>query len=343
MLMTCTISEPEGVKRKKAEKYDVYKKYLKESVDNYVALDQKLTFQNQSCVKKDYVSKRLSYSLEDGDYSAWDELVGTLYSEEEREKIEWAIGSIIAGDSKKISKFFVLYGAPGSGKGTILDIITKLFDGYCTTFDAKGLTSNNDVFSTEFIKDNPLVAIQQDGDLSKIEDNTRLNSIVSHEKIMINEKFKSKYEIRPHTFLYMATNQPVRITDSKSGIIRRLIDVSPSGERIPTKEYNKLVKDVKFELGAIAQKCFDIYNELGPNYYDDYVPIRMMYRTDVFFNFVDEYKDAFEKQGWINLKEAYGLYKAYCDETLVQYKLPMYKFKEELKDYKNQRKMNGLN
>ena len=56
-----------------------------------------------------------------------------------------------------------------------------------------------------------------------------------------NTKAKSKYEIRPNTFLYLATNQPVRITDSKSGIIRRLIDVSPSGNKVPIREYNKLV------------------------------------------------------------------------------------------------------
>ena len=310
-----------------------FQQYVKSRPDSLIQLDSKIIFSNTEVKREDYSSKRLPYAIEHGSTEAYDSLMSVLYSEEERRKIEWSIGCIISGDSKKIQKFIVLYGQAGAGKSTILNIIEKLFDGYCSSFDAKGLTSNNDAFSMEFIKDNPLVAIQQDGDLSRIEDNTRLNSIVSHEKVVVNEKFKSKYEIRPNTFLYLATNQPVRITDSKSGIIRRLIDVSPSGNKVPIREYNKLVKEIKFELGAIAQKCLDIYTELGPNYYDDYVPIRMMYRTDVFFNFVDEYKDAFAKQNWVSLKDAYGLYKTYCDETLVQYKLPMYKFKEELKDY----------
>ena len=310
-----------------------FQQYIKSRPDSLVQLDSKIIFANTEVKREDYSSKRLPYALEYGSTESYDRLMSTLYSPEERRKIEWSIGCIISGDSKKIQKFIVFYGQAGAGKSTVLNIIEKLFEGYCSSFDAKGLTSNNDAFSMEFIKDNPLVAIQQDGDLSRIEDNTRLNSIVSHEKVVVNEKFKSKYEIRPNTFLYMATNQPVRITDSKSGIIRRLIDVSPTGDKIPTREYNKLVKDIRFELGAIAQKCLDIYTELGPNYYDDYIPIRMMYRTDVFFNFIDEYKDAFQKQNWISLKDAYNLYKAYCDETLVQYKLPMYKFKEELKDY----------
>ena len=310
-----------------------FQQYIKSRPDSLIQLDSKIIFSNTEVKREDYSSKRLPYALEYGSTESYDKLMSTLYSEEERRKIEWSIGCIISGDSKKIQKFIVFYGQAGAGKSTVLNIIEKLFEGYCSSFDAKGLTSNNDAFSMEFMKDNPLVAIQQDGDLSRIEDNTRLNSIVSHEKVVVNEKFKSKYEIRPNTFLYMATNQPVRITDSKSGIIRRLIDVSPSGERLPVREYNKLVKDIRFELGAIAQKCLDIYTELGPNYYDDYIPIRMMYRTDVFFNFIDEYKDVFQKQNWISLKDAYNLYKAYCDETLVQYKLPMYKFKEELKDY----------
>ena len=38
------------------------------------------------------------------------------------------------------------------------------------------------------LKNNPLVGIQHDGDLSKIEDNTRLNSLVSHELMTVNEK-----------------------------------------------------------------------------------------------------------------------------------------------------------
>ena len=310
-----------------------FQQYVKSRPDSLVQLDDKIIFANTPVTREDHSSKRLPYSMEYGDISAYDRIMNTLYSQEERMKIEWAIGSIISGSSKFIQKFIVLYGKPGAGKSTILNIIEWLFDGYCCVFDAKGLTTNNDIFSLESFKNNPLVAIQQDGDLSRIEDNTRLNSIVSHEKIMINEKFKSKYEIRPNAFLFMATNKPVKITDSKSGIIRRLIDVSPTGERLPVREYNKLMKEVKFELGAIAQHCLDLYSEMGPNYYDNYTPIRMMFKTDIFFNFIEEYHDILEKRNWISLKEAYGLYKIYCEETLIDHKLPMYKFREELKEY----------
>lgn len=117
----------------------------------------------------------------------------TLYSPEERKKIEWAVGAIVNGDSRKIQKFLVLYGPPGSGKSTVLNIVQKLFDGYWSVFDSKVLGSSSNAFALEAFKSNPLIAIQHDGDLSRIEDNTRLNSLVSHETMLVNEKFRSQY------------------------------------------------------------------------------------------------------------------------------------------------------
>lgn len=177
--------------------------------------------------------------MEQGNISAYNKLISTLYSEEERRKIEWAIGSIVAGDSKYIQKFMVLYGAAGTGKSTILNIIQALFEGYYSVFDAKALGSSNNSFALEAFKTNPLVAIQHDGDLSRIEDNTRLNSLVSHELMTVNEKFKSAYSNRFNAFLFMGTNKPVKITDGKSGLIRRLIDVSPSGNKLNPREYKE--------------------------------------------------------------------------------------------------------
>lgn len=310
-----------------------YKKYLKETIDNYVALDQTLTFQNQVCKKDQYRSKRLGYILEDGDHSAWDELIGTLYSEEERRKIEWAIGSIVAGDSKRISKFFVLYGAPGSGKGTILDIITKLFDGYYCVIESRALGSRTSEFGTAAFKDNPLVAIEYDSDLSKIENNTRLNSIISHETIPVRELYKAAYNVRINAVIFLATNSPVQITDSKSGIIRRLIDINPSGLKIPSNRYIKLVDQINFELGAIAKHCLDVFKEYGLHYYDAYRSVDMMERTDIFFNFMEESYFTFKQDDGTTLKRAWAMFKEYTEEAGLKYLMPKHKFKQELREY----------
>ena len=310
-----------------------FRSFCQNISDNSHPLDEHLAFANSEIKKTDYASKRLPYALTPGEFSAWDELVGTLYSVDERQKIEWAIGAIVAGDSKKIQKFMVFYGPGGSGKSTILNIIIKLFEGYVTTFDAKALGSSNASFATEVFKSNPLVAIQQDGDLSRIEDNTRLNSIVSHELMTMNEKFKASYTAKVNAFLFMGTNQPVKISDAKSGIIRRLIDVNPTGVRITPNHYNTLLSQIDFELGAIAHHCLQAYRELGKNYYNGYRPLEMMFQTDIFFNFIEAYYDIFKGQNEISLKQAYGLYKEFCSESGIERPLPQYKVREELRNY----------
>ena len=85
-------------------------------------------------------------------------------------------------------------------------------------------------------------------DSSRIEDNTRINSLVSHEMMTVNEKFRSAYSYRFKAFLIMGTNKPVKITDAKSGIIRRLIDVTPTGDKVPPAEYRTLTKQIPFCL-----------------------------------------------------------------------------------------------
>lgn len=310
-----------------------YRKFISLMSDNSTQLDENLTFSNTEVKKNDYVSRRLPYPLAEGDHSAWDELMDVLYEPEQKAKIEWAIGSIISGDSKKLQKFIVLYGSAGTGKSTVLNIIQKLFEGYYTTFEAKALTSSNNAFSTEAFKHNPLVAIQHDGDLSRIEDNTKLNSIISHEEMTMNEKYKPSYSSRINAFLFMGTNKPVKITDAKSGIIRRLIDVRPTGNKIPSKHYQALMTRIDFELGAIAQHCLEVYREMGKNYYNTYRPNEMMMQTDVFFNFIEANFDIFKSQDGTSLKQAYDLYKQFCEESLVDFKLPRHRFREELKNY----------
>ena len=300
--------------------------------DSFHMLDEKLIFSNAETNKTDYASKRLNYPLEKGDTPAWNKLISTLYSEEERHKIEWAIGAIISGDSKTIQKFMVLYGAAGTGKSTVLNVIQQLFEGYYSVFDAKALGSSSNSFALEAFKTNPLVAIQHDGDLSKIEDNTRLNSLVSHELMTVNEKFKSTYSNRFKCFLFMGTNKPVKITDGKSGLIRRLIDVHPSGNKLSPKEYKTTIKQVSFELGAIAYHCRDVYLE-NPGKYDDYIPTTMLGASNDFYNFVINSYHIFKKADGTTLKAAWAMYNAYCEEAKVPYPFSQRNFKEELKNY----------
>jgi hypothetical protein len=310
-----------------------FKNYTKSLQDNYVPLDSQLTFSNTETKKSDHTSKRLPYPLEKGSFNAYEELMSVLYEPSERKKLEWAIGSIVSGDSKTIQKFIVLYGEPGGGKSTVLNIIQKLFTGYYTTFDAKALTTSGNNFSTEVFKDNPLVSIQHDGDLSRIEDNTILNSIISHEEMMMSEKYKSSYTAVSQSMLFVGTNKPVKISDGKSGIIRRLIDVRTSGRKVSPKRYHILTSQIDFELGAIASHCLEVYKKMGRNYYSGYRPLDMILQTDVFYNFVESNYFVFKNNDGISLVQAYELFKNFCLETGLDFKIPRHKFREELKVY----------
>ena len=312
---------------------DRWHKYCQKQIrDTYKTLDQKLIFLNEEITRECYATKHLPYALEPGNITAYNRLMDVLYTPDERHKIEWAIGSIVNGDSKELQKFMVFYGASGTGKSTVLNIIQMLFEGYWCVFDAKALGSASSSFALEPFRNNPLVAIQHDGDLSRIEDNTRLNSLVSHEHMTINEKFTKAYENKFNCFLFMGTNKPVKITDSKSGIIRRLIDVTPSGNKVSVSEYNSLMKEIKFELGAIAWHCKEVY-ESNKNFYNKYVPVSMIDETNDFYNFMLDVYRIFKKEDSTTLKQAWELYKNYCEDARVSYPMSMRAFKNELKTY----------
>lgn len=310
-----------------------WKLYTSKLSDHFVQLDEKIVFSNDDVTKKDHVTKRLPYPLSPGPTVAFDTLFSTLYSEEELQKIMWSIGSIVSGDSRKIQKFFVFYGLPGTGKSTVLNLVELLFPGYCTNFDAKSLTSPSNTFSVEMFRNNPLIGLNHEGDLSVIKDNSLLNSIVSHDNIVMNVKYQSSYPFRVNALLFIATNKPVSITDSRSGLIRRLIDIHPTGTILSPDAYFDLVGKLEFELGAIAHKCLMVYQEMGPNYYSRYKPRDMMMKTNVVYNFVDDHFLMFSSEDSITLSRAWALYNDYCEKSGIKYKLSRYQFRDDFMGY----------
>lgn len=317
-----------------SQAWSSWRRYLGSLPDHFHDLDGELTWATDEHKRENYATRALSYTVAPEETPSYDLLVQRLYTSEEREKFEWAIGAIVAGEARHIQKFLVFYGQAGTGKSTIINLIEQLFQGYVATFEAKALGANGQAFATEVFKNNPLVGIQHDGDLSRIEDNTKLNSIVGHDVMTLNEKFKAPRDIKLRAFLFMGTNRPVKITDAKSGIIRRLIDVHPTGKRLSVAEYHQAVARLPFELGGIAAHCLEVFRRLGKDYYSDYVPMAMIEQTDPFFDYVRSYSDQIlEMDDGLTLKQAYDWYKEYVDETGLQFKMPRFRFQEELKEY----------
>ena len=313
--------------------YSDYKAWMSKLPDVYHPLDGGILFSDQTPRREDYATRTLTYSLSDDPCPAYEELMSTLYDPDEREKLEWGIGAVFTGDSKWIQKFFVLYGSAGSGKSTFLNLLSRLLDDHICHFDAAALGLVSDQFALEPFKTNPRVAIQHDGNLSRISDNSRLNSLISHERMVMNEKGKSLYEFKSEAMLFIGTNLPVRITDSKSGLTRRLIDVEPSGRKLDIHRYNDIMSRIEDERGSVVNRCIEVYKTKGSSYYDDYKPIGMMSMTNPIFNFLDFYRDELKDEEGLPLRRIYDMYKEYSQTYSDGNMYPMYKFKDEIRDY----------
>ena len=307
--------------------------YKNNSNDYYKWLDGKIIFKDDLTKKEDYATFKLPYSMEKEEPVYWNKLLGRLYSPEERRKIEYAIGAVIAGESVNLQKFFIFVGDAGTGKSTIIKIIDDMFRGYNSSgINLESICMGKD-FALESLSDNPLIATQDDVELDKITENARLNSIISHETLTINEKHKKLYQAKFRTMIFAGANREVKITDARSGLLRRIIDIEPTGNIFERDEYDDIMYHMPFEYGRIAYKCLQVFNK-DPKYYNNYYPVKMIRATNDMYNFVEDcYADFLDENNGCKLVDAWDCYKRYCELSDMKYTFNKIRFKLELKDY----------
>ena len=306
--------------------------YKNNSNDYYKWLDGKIIFKNDVTKKEDYATFKLPYSMEKEEPVYWNRLLDRLYSPEERRKIEYAIGAVIAGESVNLQKFFIFVGDAGTGKSTILGIIDEMFRGYTSSINIEAIGMGKD-FALETLSDNPLIAIQDDVELDHITENARLNSIISHETLTVNEKHKKLYQAKFRTMIFAGANREVKITDARSGLLRRVIDIEPTGNTFERDEYDDIMYHMPFEYGRIAYRCLQVFKE-DPKYYNKYYPVKMIRATNDMYNFVEDcYTDFLDENNGCKLVDAWDCYKRYCELSDMKYTFNKIRFKLELKDY----------
>ena len=310
-------------------------RFAKDCNDIWAPLDQKPIFRNDPVKRSDFASIRLPYDIdpEERNIELYDKMMSTLYSPIERRKIEWAIGCCLSGEASKVQKFIALYGGPGTGKSTVLNIIEALLPGYWTPFDAAALGNKSAQFALEPFANDPIVAIQHDADMSRITDNTKFNSVVSHESMATNEKFKKSYNKTYNTFLFIGTNSPIKITEARSGLSRRLIDVTPTGNTLDVQSYRSAVASIDYALGAIANRCIRTYRTYGADYYNSYRPMKMMELTNDIYAFVEDNFFLLRDKEYVTLSYMWDLYKRFVDDTGIPYKMKRRDLANELQYY----------
>lgn len=312
-----------------------FDRFCKTMGDNWHALDQKMLFSNSDISRTSYASKTLDYPLIEQPTPYYDALCEVLYLPDEREKWEWAVGSMITGDSSKIQKMFAFYGEPGTGKSTIISKIfaDQIFGGidmgYAVKFEANNLCGGNE-FGTDFLENDSVLVYDDDAEMGMITVRSTLNKIISHEQIRVNAKFKSPFMTRANCMIFVGSNDPIQLSPN-SGMKRRLIDIRPTGNLLSATQYDECIEHIPFEKSGIAWRCLETYKRLGRHHYDHYIAEDMLARTSPFHNFVIE--NVMVLKDGISLAKAYDLYLQYAESCKFKNVVPRYKFRDTLKLY----------
>lgn len=325
-----------------SKKFEELDGYFKRRVQSNAVFNSKIIFASHTAKREDYSTSKLYYDPTEGSTEAFDTLLGKLYSESEREKILWFMGALLTNSMSKIQKFMFLYGAKGSGKGTVITIFKKVFEGYWAPINLKKLTSGGE-FNTDGVRELPLL-IDEDSDLSNITNDIDLLKLTAHEPVVVNKKYLKPYDAIFNGLLITASNQRYKVRNVDSGITRRAVVVEPTNFTFDTKTYFDLMNRVEYEIPAIAYKAMELFKEKGRYYYEDYVDLDMIESTDYFFSFVKAYRDSLGET--VTLERASALYKGYLEDLGFDTRGYKRKVKVELQRYYrkfyNQKKIDGV-
>lgn len=313
---------------------DKFTKFVRGALgDNWKPLNQKVLFSNSVIKREDRATGTLSYPLQEMPTPFYDKFKSRVYVDEAL-KYEWMVGAIIAGEQRKIQKIGIFFGPPGCGKTTVLEniIVDTIFGGpfglYCAEFSPEELAARTQ-FAAAWLSRDPVVAFQNEADLSRIETNTLFNTICSHEPTKVNDKFQRTYIVIPNCLCFVCTNDPIQLS-STSGLNRRLLDIRPTGDLLSPDEYDEFLDHLPFEAPGIAYHCLQVYKTLGKNHFNKYQPENMLSMTNPFHNFVKD--NYFKIKDGTTLQYAYEQYTDYCESSSLK-RMARYKFRDHLKLY----------
>jgi putative DNA primase/helicase len=145
-----------------------------------------------------------------------------------------------------------LYGEPGTGKGTVLDILKQIV-GFqnCGWFSTKTFGSDNALAN---LLDKP-VSICPD-DSGHLDDPGKFNRIISNEPVQIKLLYKNSFSATLNTFLVRAYNKFISSTSGAQGLDRRIVALAFKNK--PEVSDDELGEKLAQELPGIFNWAFSI-------------------------------------------------------------------------------------
>lgn len=308
-----------------------FKQYCLLKKQSETQFNTKIFFSDYTPKRSDYSTYQLSYTPAEMPTNSFDELMAVLYADSELEKILWALGALLTGKMDKIEKFLYLYGAKGTGKGTAINIIKKMFENYWAPIDLRTLTGNSE-FATAGVSEVPML-IDADSDISKIKNEQNLLKLTSHEELMRNMKYKSPYPVWFKGLLVTASNERYTMSSKDSGMVRRPIVVNPTGNKVPYDMYQHLYKQIDYEIPGIAWKAIQVFKKRGAAYYENLVDTDMIEYSDKVFAFVRESYFNYIGDAYVKLDDVVMGYQRYLADMGWDNKGAKRELKNELYKY----------
>lgn len=145
-----------------------------------------------------------------------------------------------------------LYGEPGTGKGTVLDILKQIVGFHnCGWFSTKTFSSDNALVN---LLDKP-VSICPD-DSGHLDDPGKLNRIISNEPVQVKLLYKNSFSTTLNTFLVRAYNKFITTTSGAQGLDRRIVALAFKNK--PEVSDDELGEKLSQEIPGIFNWAFSI-------------------------------------------------------------------------------------
>ncbi|MGP1385167.1 MAG: phage/plasmid primase, P4 family [Thainema sp.] len=243
----------------------------------------------------------------------------------------------------EIEKSFDLHGKKGTGKGTTLDVLSKLageeniagikVDSFKS---AQGLAMMVD----------KLIAIDYDamGYLSNVGD---FNRVVSNEPVVVKKLYKDTCSVRLGITIIRAYNEHVAVPDGSEGLDRRLT-VIPFRHR-PEKVDNDLSKKLEAELPGIFMWCYRLSHGVMRQRIMNAGKIQAIAQSNMERFEADNPEFRFLCEGFpngavsIKAGDLYKQYIAWCVENGIEKKKSNVKFSAAIKSLGCERSSGKLN